>query len=198
MSPVSKDIECAAFEAHNRRKVEGERDYQLIAVKEKDNAVFQDKYMPSIRRDYSDLAPRQIVVGDVHPVDIMMRRPDGTAVYPKAIAWYDVATNGIHMTFVLLEPGEGIRREHVAMSFQAMVDEWGLPEMLYLDNGSEYSWDAMIGGFTQLSKLTTGALKVYDLDSDPSVNRHARRGADRGAFDRGRRCAGCSFVEPGR
>ncbi|MCL6285586.1 hypothetical protein M3P21_18815 [Ruegeria sp. 2012CJ41-6] len=142
----------------NRRKVETEREYRIIAVKNKDNAVFQDKYMPSIRRDYSDLMPRQIVVGDVHPVDIMMRRPDGTVVYPKAIAWVDVATNEIHMTFVLLEPKEGIPREHVAMSFQAMVEEWGLPQMLYLDNGSEYSWDAMIGGFTQLSKLTGGGM----------------------------------------
>ncbi len=125
--------------------------------------------MPSIRRDYGTLLPREIVVGDVHPVDIMMRRPDGTVVYPKAIAWYDVATNEMHMTFVLLEPKEGIRREHVAQSFAAMVEEWGLPQMLYLDNGSEYSWDAMIGGFTQLSQLTGGAIKVFDLDGDPEV-----------------------------
>ncbi|MCF6432632.1 transposase domain-containing protein [Leisingera sp. MMG026] len=162
----------------NRRKVEVEREYRIIAVKNKDNAVFQDKYMPSIRRDYSDLAPRQIVVGDVHPVDIMMRRPDGTVVYPKAIAWYDVATNEIHMTFVLLEPKEGIRREHVAMSFQAMVEEWGLPQMLYLDNGSEYSWDAMIGGFTQLSKLTNGGMKVYDLDGSPDVAKRVAQGRE--------------------
>ncbi|WP_156875489.1 transposase domain-containing protein [Phaeobacter inhibens] len=162
----------------NRRKVEGERDYRIIAVRDKDNAVFQDKYMPSIRRDYSDLLPRQIVVGDVHPVDIMMRRPDGTVVYPKAIAWYDVATNEIHMTFVLLDQGEGIRREHVAMSFQAMVEEWGLPQMLYLDNGGEYSWDAMIGGFTQLSRLTQGSMKVYDLDGSPDVAKRVASGRE--------------------
>lgn len=162
----------------NRRMVEAERSYQIIAVKEKDNAVFQDKFMPSIRRDYSSLLPRQIVVGDVHPVDIMMRRADGTVVYPKAIAWYDVATNEMHMTFALLEPGEGIRREHVAQSFEAMVDEWGLPEMLYLDNGSEYSWDAMIGGFTQLSKLTQSGLKVFDLDGDPDVAKRVASGRE--------------------
>lgn len=77
----------------NRRQVEHHREYALLAIKDKDNATFQDNYMPSIRRDYSSLLPRQIVVGDVHPVDIMMRREDGTVVYPKAIAWYDVATN---------------------------------------------------------------------------------------------------------
>lgn len=162
----------------NRRQVEHHRSYKLLAIKDKDNAVFQDNYMPSIRRDYSTLLPRQIVVGDVHPVDIMMRREDGTVVYPKAIAWYDVATNEIHMTFVLCEPGEGIRREHVAQSFEAMVDEWGLPEMLYLDNGSEYSWDAMISGFTQLSKLTQSGLKVFDLDGDPHVAKRVATGRE--------------------
>jgi len=162
----------------NRRQVDRHREYALLAIKDKDNATFQDSYMPSIRRDYSSLLPRQIVVGDVHPVDIMMRRPDGTVVYPKAIAWYDVATNEIHMTFVLLQPGEGIRREHVAQSFEAMVEEWGLPELLYLDNGSEYSWDAMIGGFTQLSQLTQGGLKVFDLDGDPNVAKRVANGRE--------------------
>ena len=161
-----------------RRRVEREREYKLLAIKDKDNAVFQDNYMPSIRRDYSSLLPRQIVVGDVHPVDIVMRREDGTVVYPKAIAWYDVATNEIHMTFVLCEPGEGIRREHVAQSFEAMVDEWGLPELLYLDNGSEYSWDAMIGGFTQLSKLTKGGMKVFDLEGDAEVHKRVMNGRE--------------------
>lgn len=162
----------------SRRQVEHHRDYRILAIKDKDNATFQDSYMPSIRRDYSTLLPRQIVVGDVHPVDIMMRREDGSVVYPKAIAWYDVATNEIHMTFVLLQPGEGIRREHVAQSFEAMVDEWGLPDMLYLDNGSEYSWDAMIGGFTQLSQLTQGGVKVFDLDGDPNVAKRVAEGRE--------------------
>ena len=141
----------------NLRRAYVEREYGVLAIKRKDNAVFQDNYMPHIMRDYSGYKPRDIVVGDVHPVDVMMKRSDGTVVYPKAISWIDIATNEIHMTFVLLEPGEGIKREHVAMAFEAMVNDWGLPKILYLDNGAEYSWDAMIEGFTQLSKLTTSA-----------------------------------------
>ncbi len=136
-----------------RRHVEKEREYVRIAIKDRDNKLFQDKYAPSIRRDYDGLQPRDMVVGDVHPVDIRMLRADGTEVYPKAIAWFDPATNEIHMTFVICEKGEGIRREHVAQSFGAMVEEWGLPRLLYLDNGSEYKWDEMISGFTMLTKL---------------------------------------------
>jgi HAMP domain-containing protein len=160
----------------SRRWGEKEREYQLLASKDKDNAVFQDYYVPSLRRNYDSLLPRQIVVGDVHPVDIMMRREDGTKVYPKAIAWYDVATNEIHMTFVLCEPGEGIRREHVAQSFQAMVEEWGLPQLLYLDNGSEYSWDEMVDGFTALAQVSQGGMNVVDLDGDPEVNKRVADG----------------------
>lgn len=70
----------------SRNQVEPFREYQTIAIKRKDNAVWQDKFMPSLRRDYSDYRPNDIVVGDVHPVDIVMKRPDGTKVYPKAIS----------------------------------------------------------------------------------------------------------------
>ncbi|MFS4437876.1 Mu transposase C-terminal domain-containing protein [Paracoccaceae bacterium GXU_MW_L88] len=161
--------------AVNRRRAEDERDYAVIAVKNKDNAVYQDKIAATIRRDYSSLRPRDIVVGDVHPVDVMMTRPDGSKVYPKAISWFDPATNEIHMTFALLEKGEGVRREHVAMSFEAMVSEWGLPKLLYLDNGSEYKWNEMIGGFTMLSKLANFAVHYLD---DSTVDQRVAEGRE--------------------
>ncbi len=145
----------------NRRLAEDQRGYGLIAVRDKDNARYQDTIAPTIRRDYSQLKPREIVVGDVHPTDIMVTRPDGSRAYPKAISWFDPATNEIFMTVVLLEKGEGIRREHIAMSFEAMVADWGLPKLLYLDNGSEYKWAEMIDGFTQLSKLAGLTVKEF-------------------------------------
>lgn len=147
--------------AVNRRLAEAQREYRILAVKAKDNAVYQDRIAATVRRDYSQLKPREIVVGDVHPTDVMVRRADGSRAYPKAISWFDPSTNEIHMTIVLLQPGEGIRREHVAMSFEAMVADWGLPKLLYLDNGSEYKWTEMIGGFTQLSKLAGLTVKEY-------------------------------------
>ena len=145
----------------NRRLAEAERSYRAVAVRNKDNARYQDTISPTIRRDYSLLLPREIVVGDVHPMDIMVLRPDGSRAYPKAISWFDPATCEIHMTVVLLEKGEGIRREHVAMAFEAMVEDWGLPKLLYLDNGSEYQWADMIDGFTALSKLAGMTVKEH-------------------------------------
>jgi hypothetical protein len=147
----------------NRRLAEAQRAYGLIAMRDKDNARFQDTVAPTIRRDFNLLKPREIVVGDVHPMDIMVLRPDGSKAYPKAISWFDPATGEVHMTVVLLEPREGVRREHVAMAFEAMVEEWGLPKLLYLDNGQEYSWGDMIAGFTQLSKLAGMVVKENSL-----------------------------------
>lgn len=145
----------------NRRLAEAQRSYGLIAVRDKDNARYQDTIAPTIRRDYSQLKPREIVVGDVHPTDIMVLRADGSRAYPKAISWFDPATNEIFMVLVLLEQREGVRREHIAMAFEAMVAKWGLPKLLYLDNGSEYQWAEMMDGFTQLSKLAGLAVKEY-------------------------------------
>ncbi len=158
----------------NTRRVEEERRFGLLAVKDKDNARWQDEFMPHIRRDYSGYLPRDIVVGDVHPVDVLMNRRDGTEVYARAISWFDIATNEIHMTFVILEPGEGVKREHVAMAFEAMVTDWGLPRLLYLDNGSEYGWAAMVNGFTHLSKLTSGAFALHQLGENGEVDARVR------------------------
>lgn len=141
------------------RRVREEAHYKMLAIRDKDNAVFQDTIMPTVRRDYSALKPREIIVGDVHPMDIMVRRPNGRPAYPKAISWYDPATAEVYMTIVLLEEREGIRREHVAMSFEGMVAEWGLPKTLYLDNGSEYGDPAMMNGFSELSKLVGMTVK---------------------------------------
>ena len=169
--PVTKAGTGTQFEvcAVPTRRAYDEKKYAVLAVKRKDNARFQDEFVPHILRDYSGYKPRDIIVGDVHPTDVMLKREDGSQIYPKAIAWMDIATNEMFMVFVFLEKGEGIKREHIAMAFELLVREWGLPKLLYLDNGSEYSWDAMIDGFTQLSKLTEGAFSVADLGGNSEV-----------------------------
>lgn len=105
----------------------------------------------------------QEVVGDVHPVDILVTRPDGSTATPRLIAWYDVATHRIFATLTLLDKDTGITRADVWNSFAAMVETWGLPERLYLDNGSEYNGrkrrygkgvlDGLITGFNTLSAI---------------------------------------------
>jgi hypothetical protein len=109
---------------------------------------------PRVRRIRAGLMPMAIVVGDVHPIDILVTRDDGSTIRTRAISWLDLATNRVRLDPVLLEKGEGIRNAHVIASFVAMVAEWGAPGTLYLDNGSEYNWAEFIDDALKLNELS--------------------------------------------
>lgn len=131
------ELEAACKLPHNF--FEAEKAYRKLRQFETDRKAFEDA-RPRIRRHRDGLPPMGVVVGDIHPLDIVCRREDGSTATPRAIAWLDVATNRIWLDLVLLEPGAGIRNAHVIASFIRMVAAWGMPERLYLDNGSEYRW----------------------------------------------------------
>lgn len=146
-----------------RHFVEKFESWGLVHTSKKDAKRLFDQHRPRIIRDHSLLLPMQEVVGDVHPVDINVTRPDGSTATPRLIAWYDVATHRIFATLTLLDKDTGITRADVWASFAAMVETWGLPERLYLDNGSEYNGrkrrygkgvlDGLITGFNTLSAI---------------------------------------------
>ncbi len=136
-----------------RHAVERFADYKLVSIKEKDAKRFADQYEGRIIRTHANRAPMDIVFGDVHPIDIYLRREDGSTVTPRLIAWYDLATHRMHGTLVLLDKGKGITQAHVSAAFANMVADWGLPMLLYLDNGKEYDWTPMIQGFETLTGI---------------------------------------------
>lgn len=130
------------------------REYALIALKEKNAKRFFDTQMPRIQRHRNGYKPGDIVIGDVHPIDVA-RDIDGRTVHARLISWLDVATYDLFVTVVILPPGQGITQADIAASFVDMVQAWGLPKQLRLDNGKEYKWDAMIKGFQALAGLVS-------------------------------------------
>jgi len=92
-----------------------------------------------IRRDYTDLRPGELIIGDVHPVDVLYERDDGSSATMKLIGWLDARSNYFVGLPAPLPPGRGIRMAHVAYSFARLItDEEFMPALLYLDNGKEY------------------------------------------------------------
>ena len=93
-------------------------------------------------------------------MDVLLLRADGFTFTAKLVCFQDWATNRIFVHPVFLEKGKGVRPAHVVEAIIAMVKEWGVPETLYLDNGSEYGcvdlvadaltlaaeWRAVVGG----------------------------------------------------
>ena len=146
-----------------RSLIEAERHYQLVACHDQDAKHFFDYYVPRIRRSREGMQPMDVVVGDVHPIDIAIKRPDGSLAYPRAIAWLDVATNRLFFTLILLRKGEGIKQTDIVQSFASLCAQWGLCKTLYLDNGSEYANREMLDGFLNLTKLMHTQINVHLL-----------------------------------
>lgn len=139
-----------------RHFVEKHSETRILYIKDKDAKRWSDEFIPRIKRTREGMRPGDLVVGDVHPVDILVRRADGSEATPRLIGWYDLATGDLFCTLVLLDKGKGITQAHIAASFAAMVEEWGLPKALLLDNGSEYSWAELEAGFAALASMAKG------------------------------------------
>ena len=128
-----------------RTFVERGRPYRALAIKDRDAKRFADE-QPRVRRTVAGLAPMAVIEGDVHHLDVLLRRPDGSTFTPKAVAWLDRANRRLFATLVFLPKGKGVRQEHVIESFVAMTaaERWGMPQLLYLDNGGEYNWASFV------------------------------------------------------
>lgn len=128
----------SAFTLSRRRVMENEH-HRIVDIRRYDRKRYDDM-KPRIRRDNSLFMPMEQIVMDVKPVDCVMLRPDGSQVWPKLIGFMDTGTHRVFSWFVMLNKGEGVRQEHVTEAFLAMVGhpQWGFPQQLYRDNGTEF------------------------------------------------------------
>ena len=132
------ELPKSAFYLSRRRIMEAEH-FRIVDIQAHDRKRYDDM-KPRIRRDNTKFAPMEQVVMDVKPIDCIVRRPDGSTAWPKMIGMMDTGTHRIFTHFLLLDPGEGVRQEHIIATFLNMVSdgEWGLPEQVYRDNGTEF------------------------------------------------------------
>lgn len=126
------------------------RQFKAVARLRRDAKAHKDA-SPHISRSIAGLWPNDIIIGDIHPIDIVMTRPDGTTATARLIGWMDVATHRVFASIVLCDAGTGIRNAHVIQSFMDMVQAWGLPKSLYLDNGAEYNFADLLDGVLKLA-----------------------------------------------
>jgi len=139
--------------------IEAERPFANVYRFNRDRKAHEDN-KPRIQRTAAGLRPMEIVFGDVHPLDVVLRREDGSTAHPRAIAWLDFATNRLWLDVVLFAPGKGVTIAHVIQSFINMVTAWGAPEHLYLDNGGEYNWAEFIDDALKLIQLGNSCAKL--------------------------------------
>ena len=144
-----------------------------MAIYEQDAKRWHDEYRPRIRRTRAGRFPMEILVGDVHPIDVLLPRPDGSTFTAKLIVFEDWATGCLYVYVVFLPKGEGVRQEHIAAAFAAMTQHplWGVPQLLYLDNGGEYGCAELVADAMQLNT------QIRMLGDDAEFARALRSGA---------------------
>lgn len=138
--------------------IQAERVYRRVERFRQDRKADEDA-KPRVKRNREGMLPMDVVFADVHPVDILVCRDDGSTATARLIGWLDVATNRMFTSLYLCQKGEGIRNSHVIQSFIDMMTEWGAPRHLYLDNGSEYNW----------AEFIDDALKLIDERGNPLI-----------------------------
>lgn len=121
--------------------VQAEAQFKAVARHRKDRKASEDN-KPRIRRTTAALQPMEVVVMDVHHLNIHVAREDGTYSTPKLIAFHDIATNRVFCELIQFDDRGGVRNSDIITAFVNMCRHpaFGVPEFLYVDNGSEYAF----------------------------------------------------------
>lgn len=121
--------------------VQDEHQYKAVYRHKVDRKASEDD-KPRIRRSTAGLVPMEIVVMDVHHINVHVRRDDGTYSTPKLIAFHDIATNRVFCELIQFDNRGGVRNSDIITAFVNMCQHpaFGVPQFLYVDNGSEYQF----------------------------------------------------------
>ncbi len=109
-----------------------------------------DNIMPPVLRDYSDLAPFEMLVGDQHRWDFWVVDDDTGVVFrPEAYIWQDLRTRIIY--------GAAFDRRYDAhlcgLALLVGMRIWGCFNAIYTDNGSSELSKYMIGILSEIRSL---------------------------------------------
>jgi hypothetical protein len=102
------------------------------------------KMFPAQKRDRSVFHALEAVNVDGHKFDVFVKWPDGTIGRPMGIFWQDLHSG--KMLSWRIDRSEN--RDALRLSFGDLVEEFGIPSYVYLDNGRANGSKWLTGGMT--------------------------------------------------
>ncbi len=140
-----------------RALIRSEQHYKKV-YRHKHDRKASDDDRPRIKRTTAGMLPMECVVMDVHHINVLLRRENGTTATPKLLAFMDIATRRVWAELVFIENRGGVRNSDVIEAFVAMTrhSAFGLPQTLYCDNGAEYLFADFLNDAMQLLVPVTG------------------------------------------
>lgn len=101
------------------------------------------RLIPAQERDKTALHAMEAVNGDFHRFDVFVRWPgEDTPVRPQMVAFQDIYSGRILAYRVDLTPNA----HAVQLCVGDMIETWGIPEHVLLDNGREFAAKSITGG----------------------------------------------------
>ncbi len=110
---------------------------------------------PAMRRDRSHFGAMEAVNADCHTVDVFVRMPDGKIMRPTLIAVQDLRSG----KFLGWRFDDKPNANGVRLAFHDMFRDFGIPRLVYFDNGREFASKMITGG-----QKTRFRFKVKDDD----------------------------------
>lgn len=140
-------------------------DPRLVTLKREGEKASQDKHVPFVQRDYSELASNEIWCGDHHQFDVIVNF--GTPEKPRharpwVTAWEDLRSRKI-VGYTLT--ANGGNTDTILSAFVMGADTHGLPWRVYIDNGADYDARTLQGETKGQRQKRRG--KGTGLDLDP-------------------------------
>ncbi|HEY0464569.1 MAG TPA: transposase domain-containing protein [Polyangiaceae bacterium] len=124
-----------------QRRIETELPRELrIAARRGKEAL--DKTYPAMERDRSSFAAMEALNADGHKFDVFVRWPDGTVGRPIMLGWQDLRSGKL----VGYSVGPTETSELVRLSFRNVVEKYGIPSKVWLDNGRAFASKLITGG----------------------------------------------------
>ena len=119
---------------------------------------FKAKYLPYIERDYTKYKPMEIICGDYVTQDFVCRKGD-RVLRARLCAFMDMRSRGI-VGWNLQETANSVG---VMRTLKMAFDDHGLPETVYVDNGSEFKNYILCGDEWKAQKTKIDP-ELLDLD----------------------------------
>lgn len=124
-----------------RRKIAREIPRPLLILARKGAEALERTY-PAQERDKSRMRALEAVNADGHKFDVFVQWPDGEIARPLLLAWQDVYSGKSLSWRVDRTENAGLIR----LAFGDLVEQYGIPENAYLDNGRGFASKWLTGG----------------------------------------------------
>ena len=110
--------------------------------------------------------PLDLIVGDITPLDILVRRSDGSQLKIAIIGWHCPATNMFWFHVFPRAKGRSVGQDAVAWSFAVFCSQVAVPKVVMIDGGSEYKAIKRLAeaGLLRVIKTTPGNARAKPIE----------------------------------